>query len=121
MIYIASTADNDSAIYFDIHSVERQGRDLRISGTIGDDSYEGEVAVEVGRSESVTFADAWLGGEGFREFLDRCCSISLENALLDSVRNVPFHQARRMQPHGRRIKTGADLARESEPVWQTHA
>ena len=65
MIYIGTTQDNGSAIYFDIHAAERQGRGMRFCGTLGDGSYEGEVLVEVGSNDCVTFADAWLGGYGF--------------------------------------------------------
>lgn len=121
MIYIGTTAYSDSAIYFDIHSVERQGRGLRISGTVGDDCYEGEVLVEIGRSEAVTFADAWLGGDGFKEFIERCCSISLEAALLDSVRDVPLFKPRRSQPHGNGGYHGAGVVLESPPLWQSRA
>ena len=72
MIYIGTNAINGSAVYFDVYSAEVQGHGMRISGTIGDGCYEGDVLVEVGRSDCVTFADAWLGGSGFAEFLSRC-------------------------------------------------
>ncbi|MBW2689178.1 MAG: hypothetical protein JRC99_04535 [Deltaproteobacteria bacterium] len=117
MIYIGTTENNGSAIYFDIYSAERQGRGMRISGTIGDGCYEGEVLVEVGRNDSVTFADAWLGGSGFSEFIDRCGSDVLEEALLESVREMPLFQARRSQPHGNSMSY-AGIVAESSSMWQ---
>jgi len=117
MIYIGTTGNNGSAIYFDVYSAERQGRGMRISGTIGDGCYEGEVLVEVGRSDCVTFADAWLGGTGFAEFLSRCGSDTLEQALLESVREMPMFHSRRSQPHGNGISSLGTTAGESEPVW----
>lgn len=118
MIYIATTENNGSAIYFDIHSAERQGRGMRFSGTVGDGCYEGEVLVEIGRSESVTFADAWLGGSGFAEFLDRCASTRLEDALLESVREMPFFCSRPSQPHGNSGNPQGPLVAESSTVWE---
>ena len=82
MIYIGTTEDNGSAIYFDIHTAEQQGRGMRICGTLGDGCYEGEVLVEIGNSDCVTFADAWLGGSGFSEFMGRCSADVLKRALL---------------------------------------
>lgn len=113
MIYIGTTENNGSAIYFDIHSAERQGRGMRFSGTVGDGCYEGEVLVEIGRSESVTFADAWLGGSGFQEFIERCGMSMLEESLLESVREMPFFCARRSQPHANNAVSDAALTAES--------
>jgi len=117
MIYIGTNENNGSAIYFDIYATERQGRNMRISGTIGDSCYEGEVLVEIGRNDSVTFADAWLGGSGFSEFIDRCGSDALESALLESVREMPLFQTRRSQPHGNSTSYAGIIA-ESTPLWQ---
>ena len=119
MIYIGTTGNNGSAIYFDVYSAEHHGRSLRIAGTIGDGCYEGEVLVEVGRTDSVTFADAWLGGSGFAEFLCRCGSDVLERALLETVREMPLFHARRRQPHGNRKDCAAVSTCESLPVWQS--
>lgn len=117
MIYIATTEDNGSAIYFDIHAAERQGRGMRFSGTIGDGCYEGEVLVEVGRTDSVTFADAWLGGSGFSEFMERCRSDVLELALLDSVREMPVFHTRVCQPHQHALPCAGEFVSESLPLW----
>ncbi|MGK2906419.1 MAG: hypothetical protein ACSLFH_08765 [Desulfuromonadales bacterium] len=118
MIYIGTSENSGSAIYFDIYAAERQGRSLRISGIIGDGCYEGEVLVELGRSESVTFADAWLGGAGFVEFLHRCGSDVLKQALLESAREMPLLHARRSQPHGNRLTSVGTLV--SEPAFTWH-
>ena len=119
MIYIGTTQDNGSAIYFDIHAAERQGRGMRFCGTLGDGSYEGEVLVEIGSNDCVTFADAWLGGSGFSEFMDRCSAEDLERALLDSVRELPFFQSRPSQPHSHSFPClGSDIA-ESLPLWNS--
>lgn len=117
MIYIGTTKYSGSAIYFDIYAAVRQGRGMRISGTIGDGCYEGEVLVEVGRSDSVTFADAWLGGAGFAEFLERCGSDLLVNALLESVRELPLTHGRRSQPHGNSPVFANAVVSESSPAW----
>lgn len=121
MIYIGTTENNGSAIYFDIHSAERQGRGMRFSGTVGDGCYEGEVLVEIGRSESVTFADAWLGGSGFQEFIERCGMTMLEESLLESVREMPFFCSRRSQPHANSTASGAALSAESLSSWRSSA
>ena len=121
MIYIGTTGNNGSAIYFDIHSAERQGRGMRFSGTVGDGCYEGEVLVETGRSESVTFADAWLGGSGFAEFIDRCGLTMLEESLLESVREMSFFCSRRSQPHGNSGTSGPSLVLEPGSLWKSRA
>ena len=119
MIYIGTTESNGSAIYFDIHSAERQGRGMRFSGTVGDGCYEGEVLVEIGRSESVTFADAWLGGSGFAEFLDRCGMTLLEESLLESVREMPFFCSRRSQPHANSGASCTTQVAEPSSLWRS--
>ena len=121
MIYIGTTGNNGSAIYFDIHSAERHGRGMRFSGTVGDGCYEGEVLVETGRSESVTFADAWLGGSGFAEFIDRCGMATLEESLLEAVREMPFFCSRHSQPHANSGASGASLVLEHSALWRTSA
>jgi len=121
MIYIGTTENSGSAIYFDIYAAERQGRGMHISGTIGDGCYEGEVLVEVGRSDCVTFADAWLGGSGFTEFMARCGPDVLEKALLASVRELPLLHVRRSKPHAHSMTSAGTLVTESSPVWYLEA
>jgi hypothetical protein len=117
MVYIGTTSDNGSAIYFDMHSAERQGRGVRISGTIGDGCYEGEVLVEIGVVDSVTFADAWLGGTGYSEFLDRCDATILKSTLIETVRETPLFHARRSQPHGNGRAFTESFVSEPLPLW----
>lgn len=117
MIYIGTTEDSGSAIYFDIHAAERQGRGMRFSGTVGDGCYEGEVLVEIGRNESVTFADAWLGGTGFSEFMARCRTDVLEMSLLDSVREMPVFHSRPSQPHVHTPPSDGTMVAEPLPLW----
>jgi hypothetical protein len=119
MIYIGTTEDNGSAIYFDIHAAERQGRGMRICGTLGDGCYEGEVLVEIGSNDCVTFADAWLGGAGFSEFMGRCNPDVLERALLDSVRGMPIFHARPSQPHSHTLPCLGTVVAESLPLWNS--
>ena len=121
MIYIGTAEESGSAIYFDIHSAEQQGRGMRFSGTVGDGCYEGEVLVEIGRIESVTFADAWLGGPGFSEFISRCGTAMLEEALLESVREMPFFCSRPCQPHGNGCVSESSLVAESSYSWRSGA
>jgi hypothetical protein len=118
MIYIGTTGNNGSAIYLDIYLAERQGRGMRISGTIGDGCYEGEVLVEVGRTDCVTFADAWLGGSGFTEFLSRCGSDVLEKALLETVREMPLYHPKRILPHGNSKALAEIFATEPSLTWR---
>lgn len=117
MIYIGTSENNGSAIYFDIYAAVRQRNGLRISGTIGDGCYEGEVLVELGRSDSVTFADAWLGGAGYNEFVERCGADQLTRSLLESVRQIPLVHDRRRQPHGHSPAFAGTAIVESSAVW----
>jgi hypothetical protein len=117
MVYIGTTENNGSAIYFDVHFAERRGRGLSISGTIGDGCYEGEVLVEIGRSDSVTFADAWLGGSGFAEFISRCGVDVLERALLETLREMPLFHKRSGRPHGNSPAYAGAMTCERPPRW----
>ena len=121
MIYIGTTDTNESAIYFDVYSAVKHNGGVSVSGTIGDGCYEGEVVVEIGGNESVTFADAWLGGSGFSEFLDRCNVASIEEALIESLRELPLLRPRRYLPHGHAGQSPASGVMETKPVWQSRA
>jgi len=121
MVYIGTTENNSSAIYFDVHFAERRGRGLSVSGTIGDGCYEGEVLVEIGSCDSVTFADAWLGGSGFAEFMSRCGAGVLERALLETVHEMPFFHNRSERPHGNSTAYGGAMSCERPPAWSSGA
>lgn len=99
MIYIGTTNFDGRAIYFDIYSHESASCALNISGTIGDGFYEGEVLIELGKHESVTFADEWLGGQGFSEFLSRCDVSAVKQSLIDSVYEISDCSTRLIRRH----------------------
>ncbi len=121
MIYIGTAEFDGSAIYFDAYAAERQGRGVCVSGTVGDGCYEGEVLVEVGRFEEVTFADAWLGGSGFSEFLSRCGTEVLERSLIEAVREMPIFKPRRSTPHRNSLPCAATSVAESSSSWNKRA
>jgi hypothetical protein len=120
MVYIGATTNSGSAIYFDAYAVERQGRARRISGIIGDGCYEGEVLIETGCGDCVTFADAWLGGSGFAEFLSGCGADVLERALLDTVREIPA-LLHRGKPHGNGKAALCTHVSETSMKWHCSA
>jgi hypothetical protein len=85
MIYLGTTEYSSQAVYLDIHSIEQSNGGISISALVGDGCYEGEVLIECGQQSAVTYLDAWLGGEGLREFLQRCGQQWLKQQLLDSA------------------------------------
>ncbi len=99
MHYIGTTNQGGGAIYFDPHTAERNERGARVCGTIGDGQYEGEVLVETGCFAGVTFADDWLGGQAFRDFVHRCDLVVLKRALLEIVEQMPIFSVRRDPAH----------------------
>jgi len=117
MIYIGTTRDSSSAIYFDIHATERRGRIVCISGTIGDGCYEGEALVELGRTDEITYADAWLGGDGFQDFISRCDLDLLENTLIETLREMPTRYAQRRRPHRLSRIIHSPAVAESQTGW----
>lgn len=121
MVYIGATESHGSAIYFDIHAAERHGRNVSVSGTIGDGFYEGEVLVELGQKESVTFADAWLDRAGLTEFLARCAALPLHQALLNAVRDLALLQYRPVPPHVNKPHPAAGRCAETQPRWRRGA
>jgi hypothetical protein len=118
MVYIGTTAEDGSAVYFDVRSIERCTDGIRVTGTIGDGQYEGEVLVELGSSSEVTFVDAWLGGLGYREFITRFDREVLQQDLLDSLRSIPLLGLRRVLPHGHQGLRGAGYADDNGPLWR---
>lgn len=122
MVYIGTAGQGELGVYLDVHSIERFGGGLRVNATVGDGCYEGEVLIECGGDSQVTFADAWLGGQGLHEFLQRCGQGWLEGALLDAVRSfapaVP-RVARTPRPHAGRPPHPPGRCAESRPVWHS--
>jgi len=125
MDYIGTAVDGHQGVYLDMHNIDRSQDGLRVSAMIGDGCYEGEVLIECGELNQVTFADAWLGGDGLAEFLQRCGQRWLETALLEAVRHTLTTESREAgtcRPHAsRRERSAAGYWAESQPVWHATA
>jgi len=117
MVYIGTSREQGQAIYFDIHAIRKVRQGLEVCGTVGDGCYEGEVLVECGPSDEVTFADAWLGGAGLTGFLQRCDEEWLRQALIEAARGSLIETAGQ-RPHGPGRRRGASCAGEEGPIWQ---
>lgn len=116
MVYIGTSQEQGQAIYFDIHAIRKVRQGLEVCGTVGDGCYEGEVLVECGAVDEVTFADAWLGGEGLPGFLGRCDEVWLRGALIEAARGSLGEMAR-PKPHRPGRRRGAGSVAEAGPVW----
>lgn len=90
MFYFATTQNDNSAIYFDIHSSLRSQNEVNLSGILGDGYYEGEVLVSMGQNDSVTFLDAWTGSIDFNEFKERIDIGEIKSALLAILKQPLF-------------------------------
>lgn len=94
MLYLYNADATGNVVYLDIHAVEMKesGREkgFSLSGIVGDGLYEGEVLMEVGEDIEVTFVDAWLGGQGFGDFLRRVGRDALHRALEKAAGEMTF-------------------------------
>lgn len=90
MVYFATTQNENSAVYFDIHTALRGQNEVCFSGIIGDGFYEGEVLVSMGHRDSVTFLDAWTGSSDFNEFKERIDIGVIKSSLLTALKQHPF-------------------------------
>ena len=122
MIYIGTTDSPGQAIYLDIYAIEQSGGEVRVSALVGDGCYEGEVLIECAARSNVTYADAWLGGEGLDEFLQRPGQSWLQRQLLDSVRDhlalvngAQLKRNRPVYPH-QSLRSRGRVA-ETPPIW----
>jgi hypothetical protein len=94
-----------------------------ISGILGDGWYEGEVAVEVGDRQGVTFADEWFDRLALKDFFnrvdrDRICT-ALYQALAVPDTGWSFNGAannQRTVPHYV-SKARHGLIGSGEPCW----
>lgn len=118
MLYIGTTSSEGTTAYVDIHAAERGPEGIRFSGTIGDGQYEGEVLVEIGRANEVTFAGAWLGDRGFPEFIARFGREQLVRDLLESLGRTMLFGLRRDPAHTGSGRHGAGRVAESAPLWE---
>jgi len=117
MVYIGTSQEQGQAIYFDIHAIRKVRQGLEVCGTVGDGCYEGEVLVECGSIDEVTFVDSWLGGAGLSGFLRRCDEGLLRQALIEAARGS-FDGLSRQRPHQPGRRRGAGKVGEEEPVWR---
>lgn len=126
MIVLRLEQEVAASPYFVIHHQEESvfGAPTRVvSGILGDGWYEGEVAVEIGERQGVTFADEWFDRAGLQEFFDRVGRDQICSALyqaLASVDNkcslVSDAKPEWMVPHCA-VNTGHGLIGSGEPGW----
>jgi hypothetical protein len=90
MLYLEIAERSGSALYLDVHCVERrleEGRTvLRVAGILGDGSYEGEVQVNCAEQVDITFADAWLNRRALDTFFRRIDPKVVCTALADAIK-----------------------------------
>jgi hypothetical protein len=90
MLYLEVAERTGSALYLDVHSVERRlerGRPvLRVAGVLGDGRYEGEVQVDCTEQVDVIFADAWLNRRALDTFFSRIDRKLVCSALAAAVK-----------------------------------
>ncbi len=88
MIVLCLEQEVAASPYFVVHHQEESfsGSGTRIvSGTLGDGWYEGEVAVEIGDQQGVTFADEWFDRNGLQAFFDRVGRDQICTALFQAL------------------------------------
>lgn len=115
--------------YFIVHHLQRRSEGARgwvVSGTLGDGWYEGEVAVEIGPRQAVTFADDWFAPAVLAEFFQRVdreqlCS-ALYQALATVSEDLPTTQATasRQSPYWH-VASEHGLIASGEPRWSAVA
>lgn len=115
--------------YFIVHHLQRRAEGAPgwvVSGTLGDGWYEGEVAVEVGPRQAVTFADDWIAPVALAEFFARIDREQLCNALFQALavvsEDLPNTEAtpNRQRPHWH-VASGHGLIASGEPCWSAVA
>lgn len=126
MIVLCLEQEVAASPYFDIHHQEESSSGAStwvVSGILGDGWYEGEVAVEIGDQQGVTFADEWFDRTGLHAFFDRVGRDQICNALYQALasadRNSSFvsgAETKRTVPHYA-VKTGHGLVGSGEPCW----
>jgi len=115
--------------YFIVHHLQRRSEGPHgwvVSGTLGDGWYEGEVAVEIGSRQAVTFADDWFAPAVLAEFFQRVDREQLCSALYQALTAVsedpPTARAatRRQSPHWHGAAEHGLIA-SGEPCWSAVA
>lgn len=126
MIVLCLEQEVAASPYFVIHHQEASSSGVAtrvVSGILGDGWYEGEVAVEIGSRQGVTFADEWFGRPELQAFFDRVGRDQICRALYQALTPtaeessfVSVPEAEGVVPH---YTAGADhgLVGSGEPVW----
>ncbi len=126
MLWMTLDTPQPADLYLDIHHMEQnRSEGLCISATLGDGASEGEVLIQVGTREEVTFADM-LPDSGLPELLARYGRVPLRDALL-KLCQASFGQAgyRWDSPHRNSAQMSLFFhpapvmsVRETEEKWQ---
>lgn len=124
MIVLSLEQEVAASPYFIVHHVQRRTEGTPgwvVSGTLGDGWYEGEVAVEVGSRQAVTFADDWIAPAVLAEFFQRvdreqvCDALYRALAEVSEDRRTPPAAASRQRPHWHGA-AGHGLIASGEPL-----
>ncbi len=126
MIVLRLEQEVAASPYFVIHHQEPSssgGPTWVVSGILGDGWYEGEVAVEIGARQGVTFADEWFDRPALNDFFNRIgrdeiCA-ALYQALTSTDTGSSFGGAaetQRTAPHYA-AGSGHGLIGSGEPCW----
>lgn len=130
MIVLCLDQEVAASPYFVIHHQEESISGTPtwvVSGILGDGWYEGEVAVEIGDRQGVTFADEWFDRAGLHAFFDRVgreqiCT-ALYQALASADRSSSFVrgvETKQSAPHFA-LEAGHGLVSSGEPCWDAVA
>lgn len=126
MIVLQLEQEVAASPYFVIHHQELSSSEAStwvISGILGDGWYEGEVAVEVGPRQGVTFADEWFNRLALKDFFNRidrdqiCAALYQALAVTDTggTSNRPAG-AEQAVPHYA-LESSHGLIGSGEPCW----
>lgn len=129
MIVLRLEQEVAASPYFIVHHLQRRAEGAPgwvVSGILGDGWYEGEVAVETGPRQAVTFADDWIAPTVLAEFFQRVDREQVCDALYRALAEVsggpPTSQAAacRQRPHSH-VEAGHGLIASGEPCWSAVA
>ncbi len=126
MIVLQLEQEVAASPYFIIHHQELSSLEAStwvISGILGDGWYEGEVAVEIGAHQGITFADEWFNRLALKDFFNRvdrdqiCAALYQALACTDTGRT--FNRASGAEqtfPHYA-LESSHGLIGSGEPCW----
>ena len=126
MIVLQLEQEVAASPYFIIHHQELSSSEAStwvISGILGDGWYEGEVAVEIGACQGITFADEWFNRLALKDFFNRVdreqICVALYQALASTDKGRTFNRAAGAEqtvPHYA-LESGHGLIGSGEPCW----